>query len=535
MNFFVNIKSAFSGTRGYLILCLSSIAIGLSLSKSLMFLGFSGLFIVWLISGDIKEKIQSFLKNRTALLISSIYLLTLLGLIYTSNFDFAISDVRRKIPLFFLPFFLSGFAPLIKKELYLLLKIYIIGVLVATLWSFFVYLGGLNVAFLDVREYSRFNSHIRFGLEIALAIFFAFFFVLKSSSISSKIVWASIGVWLISSMLIFSLFSGVIVFLATSFILLMVFGLLVKSFKLKALLVLSLLLLYYGLYLFIDTSYKSFYLSKDIVPIKEIPFTKDGDKYQKDIDTDRNTLKENGYYVAKNVAWGELAGAWREKSNIEFEGEDLKGQKIKNTLIRFITSKGLRKDRIGLESLTSAEIIAIENGVPNAEYLHMNYFSRRVHKILWEYNSYINGGDFNGHSILMRWEYWNTAIKVIKNNPMLGVGTGDIQDVFYEQYNIDNSRLEQRYRLRTHNQYLAFGVTFGLIGLAWFIICLLYPILKTKLYKNYLYLAFFSIAILSMLTEDTLETQVGINFFVFFNTLFLLNLEINHKKTSGLY
>jgi hypothetical protein len=38
---------------------------------------------------------------------------------------------------------------------------------------------------------------------------------------------------------------------------------------------------------------------------------------------------------------------------------------------------------------------------------------------------------------------------------------------------------------------------------------------------DYLYITFFLIAVVSFLTEDTLETQAGVTFFAFFNSFFL--------------
>ena len=142
MSLALNINTTFSNTRGWFILCLSSIALGLSVSKPLMALGLFGLLIVWLIDGNLKEKIKAFYNNKTALIISSIYLLTILGFFWTSNLEFAIDDLRRKLPIFFIPFYVSGFSPITKKELHLLLKVFIAGVLISTFWSLFVYLGG---------------------------------------------------------------------------------------------------------------------------------------------------------------------------------------------------------------------------------------------------------------------------------------------------------------------------------------------------------------------------------------------------------
>ena len=87
---------------------------------------------------------------------------------------------------------------------------------------------------------------------------------------------------------------------------------------------------------------------------------------------------------------------------------------------------------------------------------------------------------------------------------------------FANQYHEDNSLLLPQYRLRAHNQYITYLVTFGFLGIIIFGFSLIYPFLKNKMYNDYFYMAFFSIILLSMLTEDTLETQIGITFFCFF-------------------
>ena len=65
------------------------------------------------------------------------------------------------------------------------------------------------------------------------------------------------------------------------------------------------------------------------------------------------------------------------------------------------------------------------------------------------------------------------------------------------------------------------GTAFGIIGMFWFLGALFYPIIAEKKILDFFYLTFFTIAFLSMLTEDTLESQAGVTFFAFFNSLFL--------------
>jgi len=528
----INIKNIFSNTRGWLILCLSAIAVGLSLSKPLISLGLTGLFIVWIIDGDILGKIKAFFSNKTALILSSIYLISILGLLHTSNFDFAFDDLRRKISIFALPFLISGFNPITKKELDLLLKVFLLGVISTTLWSLFVYLGGLNVVIVESRALSRFNSHIRFGLEIAFSAFLAVYFFKKETAISLKILWISTFVWMVYSLMLFNLFTGGIVFILSTTLLIFLYACFSKN-KTKKLIPFSLFFIaIIGGSLFINNAIQNFYQVEENTPINKIPFTKNGEKYQS-IATEKNSFsRENGYYINENIAWSEFSQAWNKRSSIDFNDKDLKGQNLQETLIRFISSKGQRKDQEAIENLTVEEVSAIEKGMPNYRHLKMNSFSLRIHKIIWEYDTYVKtkGQTINGHSILMRWVYWNAAIKIIKNNLFIGVGTGDVQDVFNQQYDTDKSPLLLKNRLRGHNQYLTYAVSFGLLGLCYFLFCLFNPFIKKQCYKNYNYIAFFSIFLLSMFTEDTLETQVGVAFFAFFNTLFTLGVNSKEQK-----
>lgn len=525
MSLVFNIKSNLSNTRGWLILCLSAIAIGLSLSKPLISLGLIGLFLIWVFDGNITGKIKLFFSNKTALILSSIYLISLLGLIHTSNFDFAFDDLRRKISILALPFLIAGFNPITKKELDFLLRIFMAGVVSATLWSLFVYLGGLNIVIVETRALSRFNSHIRFGLEIALSAFLAIYFFKKETTLFLKLLWSIIFFWMVYSLILFNLFTGGIVFIITTTLLIFLYGYFSKN-KSKKIITLSLFFIaVIGSFLFLNNAIQKFYETENTTPLQKISFTKNGEKYQSTSTVANSFSKENGYLINENIALNEFSEAWNKRSNINFNDNDLKGQKLQETLIRFITSKGQRKDQEAIQNLTDKEVSAIEKGIPNYKHLNMNGFSLRVHKIIWEYNTYVKtkGQSINGHSILMRWAYWKTAINIIKKNIFIGVGTGDVQDAFNQQYELDETPLQLQNRLRSHNQYLTYTVSFGLIGLLCFLFCLFNPIIKKQLYKNYNYIAFFSIFLLSMFTEDTLETQVGATFFVFFNTLFTLS------------
>ena len=84
------------------------------------------LMAVWLFMGDpVKLKLQRFVHNRVALVMASLYLLHLVGLVYTSDFAYAFKDLRVKLPLLILPVVLSSVKPLDRKRFDLLMLLYV--------------------------------------------------------------------------------------------------------------------------------------------------------------------------------------------------------------------------------------------------------------------------------------------------------------------------------------------------------------------------------------------------------------------------
>ena len=168
-------------------------------------------------------------------------------------------------------------------------------------------------------------------------------------------------------------------------------------------------------------------------------------------------------------------------------------------------------------------MLAIENGVANYRYLDKLSFSDRVHEIIWEFEDYRKSGDPSGHSVMQRFEYWKAALNIIRENKFFGVGTGDSVAAYKEQYQKMNSPLDENFRRRAHNQYLSIAVTFGIFGSMWFLFSLFYPLVTHHFQPGYIYLVFFLIALLSFISEDTLESQAGVTFFAFFNSFFLFS------------
>jgi len=264
------------------------------------------------------------------------------------------------------------------------------------------------------------------------------------------------------------------------------------------------------------------FLYKDKVDMSHLPGqTVNGNPYKHFI-SEKQT--ENGHYVWLYVCDSELETAWGARSKLDFYGKDEKGQDLRYTLIRYLTSKNLKKDSVGVASLSNKEISWIEQGTANYIYKEKSLYSL-FYEVFWQIERYREGGNPSGHSIIQRLEYLKAGFAIAKKHPWLGVGTGDVPNAFEKQYKQMNSQLSQEWRLRAHNQFLTFFITFGVFGFCGVLFILFYPVFRENGWRNFFFVVFLSIALLSMLNEDTLETSAGVMFFAYFYGLFLFGIK----------
>ena len=230
---------------------------------------------------------------------------------------------------------------------------------------------------------------------------------------------------------------------------------------------------------------------------------------------------ENGHRVWVYIAEDELKTEWNKASPIRYDSIDLKGQALRNTLIRYMSSRGLRKDSVGFSKLSPEDIHMVEKGYASYLYKKKLALYPRIYEILWGIEHYRLTGDPSGQSISQRIEYLKVGKNIARRFFWLGTGTGDLRIEFQKQYEMDHSLLKPEWRHRAHNQFLTFQISFGIFGVLWIVFSLFAPVLINKRYKSFLLIIFFTVCILSMLNEDTLETHVGVTFFSFFYSFFL--------------
>lgn len=472
------------------------------------------LFSNWVFEGNFKDKFKSLKGNAIFWVLISVFLMHLIGLLNTTNMEAGLNDIRIKVPLILLPIVFFSTKPLDKKELNLLLSLFVTGIVLSSLWCIYYYYSHVII---DLRKVSRFMSHIRLGLFINMGIFTLFYFILDSKKTIDKIISALTILYLLWFMLNFGLVTGLVLFglvsVAFTFYLMIKQNLKVKLTGFSALVIGACV----GLW-FINSEWKKNNIVDTTIQNQAKKKSASGRLYYP---TGKSKQTENGFYLAYNIQYDEIYSGWPKLSKLGITQNDKKGNAVIWTLMRYMTSKGLTKDSVGLLQLSKADVENIENGISNYTYADASPLRLRVKGFLSEYQDYKNGANPSGNTMLMRFEFWKAAIYIIKRNVWFGVGTGDAQSAFNKAYYRTETNLTHEWRLRSHNQFLAITVSFGVLGLVLFIFSLIYPVIVLRKKLSGLYFIFLFIAVVSFFTEDTLESQSGVSFFAYFNSLLL--------------
>ena len=523
------------------LLGLMMMAVGLTLSPFLMGMANFWLVLVWLVDALVparhcgldpqspkgrgfKSKLSRFWHNKAAVLLVAFYLMHIVGLLWTTDFQYALKDLRVKLPIMVLPFVLSGMEPLDRKRFDFVVLVYVLSTFVATVFSSVSY---WRHDYEDVREISHFISHIRFCLNIVFCIAVICWYIVKSKVTINRFLLFFLLLWFIYQIYIFESLSGYVI-LAVVAMVSLVFALLRwRKGKVWAVAigVLAVMAVLSGVVVLQQAV-------KPLLNVEPVDFstleseTALGNTYWHD--TVYNPV-EDGKFVGLYYCKTEMQEAWSERSTMPFEGTTTNGESLEATLARYLTSKDLRKDAEGVKALTDEDIHNIEQGVANYNNWKHPGLRARLSSTLFEYNLYRRFNNPNGGSLSQRIEFTRASLHLIGQHPWFGVGTGDVPQAFNRAYDELHSPLSDEHRFRAHNQYLAIAVAFGLVGLAFFLFVLLCPWCACRKRRTYLYTVFLVIMMLSMLAEDTLETQAGASLFAFFEALLLFAYPIDNE------
>lgn len=125
------------------------------------------------------------------------------------------------------------------------------------------------------------------------------------------------------------------------------------------------------------------------------------------------------------------------------------------------------------------------------------------------------------NSINIRVGIYSCSTIIIKNNPILGVGIGDVQKELNKCYKRFDTDVYANNLYNTHNYYFNILIASGILGLTLFLIMFYFYFKVAIKNKSYIYVCFLAIFVIAMLFENIISRNHGVIFFSLFNTIFI--------------
>lgn len=123
---------------------------------------------------------------------------------------------------------------------------------------------------------------------------------------------------------------------------------------------------------------------------------------------------------------------------------------------------------------------------------------------------------------------YDCSIESIKRSPYIGYGAGDVQSQLDTCYKVNNYTVaefkSEGIPINSHNYYFHLLLATGVTGLLLFIVMLCLNLRFAISEKSWHYLFFLVLITINLLTENLFVRIYGVVPFVFFNSLFCLNL-----------
>jgi O-antigen ligase len=440
--------------------------------------------------------------------IVGVFLLFVIGLWNTSNFEYAFHDLRIKLPILILPLFYFVGQKIEKWQKYVIFAFFITGAIIASMIGFFKNLSELDNLSFDPRNLSPFVSHIRLSQALSISLLLIYYFITNLKH-SSKWLLMLPGIWIIYFLnLSESLTALVGMMIVGATIVFLNFFLISKwlSRLLFIFIVIVTSLVTIQVYGIAELVFEEKYINNS----KELAtYTVNGNLYSHKLN-EKHT--ENGYHLGMYLQEEELISQWNKVAYQKYDA-NINGFQQGEILRRYLTSKGLPKDSLGVAQLNESDIKAIQNGVANCYYTENSGIKERIHRTFWEINVWMKTGYANGKSTVLRMIYWSKGLYIWKNNFWTGVGTGDVNDEFRKLYAQNDHGLPELEQNRAHNLYLTVALTVG------FPLAIVFAIFVISLYRitwknaKFIGVGCISIIFIGLLYEDGIESQAGATLF----------------------
>src|SRR5690606_213504 len=148
-------------------------------------------------------------------------------------------------------------------------------------------------------------------------------------------------------------------------------------------------------------------------------------------------------------------------------------------------------------------------------------YYRFTNELSWEASKNVDSKinkDNGGDSRLAR---WGSIVKIIKEKPLLGYGTGNEKEVLNVQFQKDNLKFSSDNNYDSHNLYLSYSVQFGLLGFLVLCFYVISNVIISFQKKNILLFSLVFGLMFILFFENYLNNNAGIVFIAFFQNLLM--------------
>lgn len=508
---------------------LSLLVSSICLSNFLLSISQFILAINWLLQGNFLKKWFRLRNNPGIFIFASVFLIYMLGFFRSSDTAMAAERIINALPLFALPLIIGTSDPLPDKNLKNMLILFCGSVTVAVVVGFIKFTN--DPLSENYRELSFFMHSLRFALLIDMAtvicIYLIFYNRYGRDAFWIKTLYGLGGILFVAYLLCMKSLTGIgilsVLLIGFTFF---------SAWKIQNHRVRNLIISILMVFIFCVAGFiTAFWFRNFTAPPCEAAqlewYTKNHKKYTHDLS--KGTL-ENGHYINLYLCEEEMTGEWSRMSAINADTNSRSGRRVRETLIRYLTSLGLRKDSVSVHQLTLQDIKNIERGIPNCRFSEKNGIFQRLYESLWEIHVFQKTGYVKWHSFGQRIAFAKTGSSVFLASPFLGTGTGDVYHSMVIQLNIKKLEVDPLWQGKPHNQYLFYLIAFGLFGFIWVVAAWTIPVIYSKTYQFMLFNMFAVIMTLSMLILDALEGYQITVFFAFFYSLFVFAIPRNQRS-----
>jgi O-antigen ligase len=197
------------------------------------------------------------------------------------------------------------------------------------------------------------------------------------------------------------------------------------------------------------------------------------------------------------------------------------------TALIFTVLRFLYRTRRWMPGLIALAVLA---AVPVLALKTLPSLQERISYMLWDWQQY-NSNEGVDYSDSARFVSLESGILLWQEHPLIGVGMGDlptetarITQAHHPKYNKDPKM--------PHNQFIYMLAATGIIGALLSVFALYLPLYYDRYRRHYLFAVLQVIITVSFLVEYTIETAIGVAFYLFY-TLWLMQMAEAERGVSS--